>query len=478
MKVNNLMETKPVMPGLINGLIDAIDGFLLVIDKSGIIFLAGECIERVMGYHQVDILHQNIYSIIHSEDREILQSCFNQPLDKDFSQKNVKLCFRLRSVKSVNNTFTPINMTGVLKKLKNDYFKQMSSFDIYPKDKNQRHINWQKNFENGTLNMYQNAFTPCIFENSNTNYINTQQNVMSVDTIVLFAICKPISNSEIFNNFQLISETKFENTFQSVHSLDFKFIQPFYKISISPLININLNKYKHNYLYDLITNEDLNYALITHQKIVSKGHGILMCYRWKIDKCNKNPVWIQTYAKIDNFKNKNNKINQFYNTPLIFCYHRILNDIDAAEFLKKRTSQCESKELSENILCKIFDEEMNIKCKNNQNNLNVNQFNQLVNSNLSNLPNLPNFYAYDETVKNQTNSGEMKPFINILKNPQNNTIMPKPFKQNYNNCNYTPQLTYYESCMYKNTSNPSMHQQIKRNKTLHNQSTYTWFKNK
>ncbi|XP_039287777.1 aryl hydrocarbon receptor protein 1 [Nilaparvata lugens] len=53
--------------------LQALNGFLLILTCEGEVFFATHSIESYLGFHQSDIVHQSVYELVHSEDREELQ---------------------------------------------------------------------------------------------------------------------------------------------------------------------------------------------------------------------------------------------------------------------------------------------------------------------------------------------------------------------------------------------------------------------
>ena len=51
----------------------ALNGFLMILDCNGELFFATHSIETYLGFHQSDVIHQSVYELVHSEDREELQ---------------------------------------------------------------------------------------------------------------------------------------------------------------------------------------------------------------------------------------------------------------------------------------------------------------------------------------------------------------------------------------------------------------------
>ncbi|KJH44943.1 hypothetical protein DICVIV_09019 [Dictyocaulus viviparus] len=55
----------------------SLGGFLLIINDNGEIYYASENIEHFLGFHQSDVLHQPLYDLIHSEDRDDIRQQLN-----------------------------------------------------------------------------------------------------------------------------------------------------------------------------------------------------------------------------------------------------------------------------------------------------------------------------------------------------------------------------------------------------------------
>ncbi|WKX88999.1 hypothetical protein Q1695_008559 [Nippostrongylus brasiliensis] len=55
----------------------SLGGFLLIVNDNGEIYYASENIEHFLGFHQSDVLHQPLYDLIHSEDRDDIRQQLN-----------------------------------------------------------------------------------------------------------------------------------------------------------------------------------------------------------------------------------------------------------------------------------------------------------------------------------------------------------------------------------------------------------------
>ncbi|XP_055699973.1 aryl hydrocarbon receptor protein 1 isoform X2 [Phlebotomus papatasi] len=260
--------------------LQALNGFLMILTCEGEVFFATHSIESYLGFHQSDIVHQSVYELVHSEDREELQR------------------------QLLWNSFLPPDMAG------------MSLAEALTPDK---------------CNLLERSFTVrfrCLLDNTSgflrldirgrVKVLHGQNRKTEEPPLALFAYCTP------FGPPSLLEIPQKENMFKSKHKLDLSLVSMDQRgkmaLGYSDAELANMGG------YDLVHFDDLSYVASAHQELLKTGASGMIAYRFQ--KKDGEWQWLQTSSRL---VYKNSK------PDFVICTHRQLMEEEGRDLLGKRT---------------------------------------------------------------------------------------------------------------------------------------------
>ncbi|XP_021964591.1 aryl hydrocarbon receptor protein 1 isoform X2 [Folsomia candida] len=261
--------------------LQALNGFLLILTCDGEVFFATHSIESYLGFHQSDIVHQSVYELVHSEDREELQR------------------------QLMWNAFCPQELSGIpLQEI------------IHTSDH---------------CHFLERSFTVrfrCLLDNTSgflrldirgrIKVLHGQNRKSEDPPLALFALCTP------FGPPSLLELPSKELMFKSKHKLDLSLVSMDQRGKM--LFAYSDTEFTTMGGYELVHFEDLSYVASAHQELLKTGASGLIAYRMQTK--DGQWQWLQTSSRL---VYKNSK------PDFIISTHRPLMNEEGRDLLGKRT---------------------------------------------------------------------------------------------------------------------------------------------
>ncbi|XP_023246359.1 protein single-minded isoform X1 [Copidosoma floridanum] len=260
--------------------LQALNGFLLILTCDGEVFFATHSIESYLGFHQSDIVHQSVYELVHSEDREELQRqlMWNSFLPAESANLSLNEALVPQHSHLLERSFT-VRFRCLL-----DNTSGFLRLDIRGRVKE----------------------------------LHGQNRKTEELALALFALCTP------FGPPSLLEVPQKEVMFKSKHKLDLGLV------SMDPRGKILLG-YSDSELanlggYGLVHYDDLAYVASAHQELLKTGASGMIAYRYQTK--DGGWQWLQTSSRL---VYKNSK------PDFVISTHRPLMEEEGRDLLGKRT---------------------------------------------------------------------------------------------------------------------------------------------
>lgn len=304
-----------------NSILDSLNGFILIANTNSEVFYSSRTVEQYLGFHQSDIIHQSIYELIHSEDRDefkrqlqwnsrlppeksdlTLQDLLTKPEYKKYLDRNFTVRFRCL----LDNTsgFVTLDIIGRLSVL----YGQHGITQYAPSIDNQS-LQTSKNQHLNTTHKAKNI------KLMNQGCINGSKD--DEPLLALFAIACPFGPSSLFELSQR------DNLFKTKHKVNLTVTSIDQRGKL--ILGYNEQDLVSIGAYDLIHSNDLNYYLNAHKELLKTGSCGLVCYR--VLTKDQHWQWIQTSMRIIYKSNK---------PECIIANHRPLSNDEGEELYYKR----------------------------------------------------------------------------------------------------------------------------------------------
>lgn len=388
-----------------NAIFDSLNGFILIVNENSEVFYASRTVEQFIGFHQSDIIHQCVFELIHSEDREEFKKhlqwnsmlppekahlTLNEVLSNKEYSKYLERNFTVRFRCLLDNTsgFLTLDIVGRLSVLHG----QRGAFQV---DSNGDIINPSvKTYGKGKSS----KLTNNVGGGDNMAY-SSSLNENAEPVLALFGIACPFGPSSLFELPQR------DSLFKTKHRVN---LSP---ISLDPkgklLLGYSDAEYSQFSGYDLIHHDDLKYYANAHKELLKTGSSGLICYRVKTIKDEWQ--WLQSSMRVIYKSNK---------PECTLANHRPLTTEEGEELFYKRGF-----EFKLPYQC-LYDFDSNILGANttvNNSNINENQvqssLSSILNNNSSNSVKQASNKQSSQSLKTQSSSSSSSTSKTSQKNP-------------------------------------------------------------
>ncbi|KAK9880260.1 hypothetical protein WA026_010135 [Henosepilachna vigintioctopunctata] len=260
--------------------LQALNGFLMILTCEGEVFFATHSIEGYLGFHQSDIVHQSVYELVHSEDREELQRqlMWNSFLPPDSGNMSLQEVLLPENYNLLERSFT-VRFRCLL-----DNTSGFLRLDIRGRVK----------------------------------VLHGQNRKLEEPPLALFAICTP------FGPPSLLEIPQKEVMFKSKHKLDLALVSMDQRGKM--LLGYSDSELANMGGYDLVHYDDLAYVASAHQELLKTGASGMIAYRFQTK--DRQWQWLQTSSRL---VYKNSK------PDFVISTHRPLMEEEGRDLLGKRT---------------------------------------------------------------------------------------------------------------------------------------------
>ncbi|XP_060526861.1 aryl hydrocarbon receptor isoform X2 [Cylas formicarius] len=260
--------------------LQALNGFLMILTCEGEVFFATHSIEGYLGFHQSDIVHQSVYELVHSEDREELQRqlMWNSFLPPESANMGLQDVLQQENCHLLERSFT-VRFRCLL-----DNTSGFLRLDIRGRVK----------------------------------VLHGQNRKSEEPPLALFAICTP------FGPPSLLEIPQKEVMFKSKHKLDLSLVSMDQRGKI--LLGYSDSELANMGGYDLVHYDDLAYVASAHQELLKTGASGMIAYRFQTK--DGQWQWLQTSSRL---VYKNSK------PDFVISTHRPLMEEEGRDLLGKRT---------------------------------------------------------------------------------------------------------------------------------------------